>query len=153
MAYCVLRSRQSYAIRNPVLSNAKGTQYLSNIKQTLLPAVLTVLFIFSAKIFILDHVNSPFKVVRFDEQTLATVQGVNFGNVIKLLDAELPHETIPADENIDITLTWQALPPVAEEYSVSVQLIGENGRRVAQSDSFHPAGLPLAALAGGGIWH
>ncbi len=143
MAYCVLRSRQSYAIRNPVLSNAKGTQYLSNIKQTLLPAVLTVLFIFSAKIFILDHVNSPFKVVRFDEQTLATVQGINFGNVIKLLNAELPNETIPADGNIDITLAWQALPPVAEEYSVSVQLLGENGRRVAQSDSFHPAGLPL----------
>ncbi len=54
-----------------------------------------------------------------------------------------PTRTIPADENIDITLTWQALPPVTEEYSVSVQLLGENGRRVAQSDSFHPAGLPL----------
>lgn len=90
---------------------------------------------------VFDHINSPFRMVRFAEQT--DLLDVNFGNVIKLLAADLPNATIPADESIDITLIWQALPPVTEEYSVSVQMIGENGRRVAQSDSFHPAGLPL----------
>jgi hypothetical protein len=32
---------------------------------------------------------------------------------------------------------------VEREISVSVQLLAENGRRYAQSDSFHPAGLPV----------
>jgi len=133
VVYCVLRRPPSGDCSQFAIQNSKFIIY----------SIATVLIIFGAKTVILDHVNSPFKTVRFDEQTLATIQGVNFGNVIKLLEADWQQAPIPVDGKIDITLAWQALPPIPEEYSVSVQLIGENGRRGAQSDSFHPAGLPL----------
>ena len=107
---------------------------------------LMLVALFLLKTVYLDHANTPFRRVAFDGQTLtgvSTPAQVNFGDEIMLLGYDLPTRPIPADQPIDLTLYWRALPPVAAEYSVSVQLFSENGRRYAQSDSFHPAGFPL----------
>lgn len=130
IVYCVLR-------RNSV----HNSQVTIHNSQLLIYSIATVLVIFGFKTLLLDHINSPFRTEYFGQ----TVAGptVNFGNAIELIGIDLPTEAVPADGQIDLTLTWRALPPVTEEYSVSVQLLNENGRRVAQSDSFHPAGFPL----------
>ena len=60
-----------------------------------------------------------------------------------LLGYEMPERPVPADEGIEASLYWRALPPVENEYSVSLQLIDEEGRRYGQHDNFHPAGLPV----------
>ena len=136
-----------YAVSHKSESRSTS-QFTSNpqspiISQFIIYSVATVLVIFGLKTLLLDHINTPFRNVQFNEQTLASNPSVNFGNVVKLMDADWLEEPIPADRDINITLVWQAQPPVAEEYSVSVQLLGMHDRRVAQSDSFHPAGLPL----------
>ena len=131
-----------YAVAHKSESRATS-QFTVQNSHFIIYALATVLLIFTLKTFFLDHSNSPLRTTHMDAPSSATSSAINFGNIIQLLGAEIPHEPIPADQTIDITLYWQALPPVYEEYSVSVQLLGENGRRVAQSDSFHPAGLPL----------
>ncbi|MBE2225287.1 MAG: hypothetical protein IAF02_27365, partial [Anaerolineae bacterium] len=141
ISFVILLVLISYAVsRKP--SSVHNSQFTIRNSQLIVFAVATVLLIFTLKTLLLDHINSPFRTTQLNAQ-LSAASPVNFGNVIQLLGADIPHEPVPADQEIDITLNWQALPPVTDEYSVSVQLMGENGRRVAQSDSFHPAGLPL----------
>ncbi len=103
---------------------------------------LVILFVV-LKTAVLDHTNTSIHHAALDQKEITTPLHVNFGDQIQLIGANLPAAPIPADETIDLTLFWQALPPVDDEYSVSVQLLAENGRFLAQSDSFHPAGLPL----------
>ncbi|MFO7679850.1 MAG: hypothetical protein R6X34_07345 [Chloroflexota bacterium] len=142
ISFVLLLALIAYSVtRQP--SPIHNSPFTIHNSQFILYPIAAVLILFILKTFILDHINSPFRTVQFDEQRLAATEAVNFGNVIKLLDADFAAGPLPADQELDITLIWQALPPVAEEYSVSVQMLGQNGRRVAQSDSFHPAGLPL----------
>jgi len=107
---------------------------------------LLLIALFLLKTFYLDQANTPFRRAAFDGTTLSGVNNpvqVNFGDEIMLLGYDLPEGPIPADQPVNLALYWRALPPVAAEYSVSVQLLSANGRRYAQSDSFHPAGFPL----------
>jgi len=107
-----------------------------------LPVILLVVL----KTAVFNTTSTPFHRIIFDGQTITAVDTplhLNFGNQLMLLGADVPIAPTPADEIIDITLFWRALPPVDKEYSVSVQVVDENNRTLAQSDSFHPAGMPL----------
>ena len=135
----------------------QGTKKLNNRQffiphpsSFILPAILTVLVIFVLKTAVLDHNNTPFHINNYASRipVLSNAEGthhdpINFNNTIQLIGTDLPTTPLPADQPIHLTLYWQALPPVNEEVSISVQLIGANNTRYAQSDSFHPAGLPL----------
>ncbi len=114
-----------------------------SFSQFILPAILTVSAIFLLKTAVLDQNNTIFRTTQPSALSTQPSTLANFNNTIQLIGTDLPSDPIPADQPIDLTLIWQALPPVAEEVSISVQLIGENNVRYAQSDSFHPAGLPL----------
>jgi hypothetical protein len=118
--------------------------------QNSLPLLLVGLFFL--KTFYLDHADTPFRRDPFDGQSVAgvgTPAQANFGDELMLLGFDLSDQPIPADRPIALTLYWRSLPPVAAEYSVSVQLFAANGRRYAQSDSYHPAGLPVTRWQAG----
>jgi hypothetical protein len=127
--------------------------------------ILLFLFLFTIKTFYLDHANTPFRQNPFDGRALTTATipaQANFGDDLMLLGYDLPDQPIPADQPLNLALYWRALLPVDREISVSVQLLSTNHappatshqppttslpplapRRYAQSDSFHPAGLPV----------
>jgi hypothetical protein len=128
-------------LRSTVL-NEPGARPLPVI----LPAASIVIVIFLVKTAYIDHVDTPFRQSSFDGRQLqgqATPVQVNFGDELKLLGYEIPESPVPADESLDVTLYWQALTPVDNEYSVSLQIVDGEGRRFGQHDSFHPAGLPV----------
>jgi len=71
----------------------------------------------------------------------ATAVGVDFGGVVRL-DAyrlSLAPAPGPAERTLDVTLFWSALGEIPKAYHVSVQVIGPDGRLVAQHDGI-PAG-------------
>ncbi len=94
----------------------------------------------------LDRADTPFRRARLVGDV---VQGVgepvraNFDDDLELLAAALPSAPVPVDQVAAITLGWRALPPVAEELSVSLQLEDALGRRFGQSDRQHPADMPV----------
>ena len=138
VAYSVLRKNsQQSTVNNQQLT----VNYLPLTINHFLPAIFTVLIIFALKTAVLDHSNNIFHTAQ--HAALNTPPLANFNNTIQLIGTNLPNDPIPADQPIELTLQWQALPPVDEEFSISVQLVGANNTRYAQSDSFHPAGLPL----------
>ncbi len=72
-----------------------------------------------------------------------TVSGVplpegatNFEDKIALLDVALPDMTLSPGGLLDVTLTWQALAPLAEDYTVFVQVLDANDQIVGQIDSW-----------------
>ncbi len=112
----------------------------------ILAIVGLVLLLVLLKSVYLDQADTIFRRQGFDGQQiqgLANPIQVNFGDELLLLGYEMPSQLVPADQTADISLFWQALLPVEQEYSVSLQLVDGNGHRVGQDDSFHPAGLPV----------
>ncbi|MBK8431831.1 MAG: hypothetical protein IPL28_11330, partial [Chloroflexi bacterium] len=100
-------------------------------------APLLLLAIFLLKTTYLDHSQTIFRRTA-ENWPLA----VSFAGEMRLLEVRLPQEPIPADEQIDITLFWQAIQPTAE-LSIGVQLVDGRGVRYGQSDHQHPANLPI----------
>ncbi|MCA9896853.1 MAG: DUF2723 domain-containing protein [Ardenticatenaceae bacterium] len=60
----------------------------------------------------------------------------NFEDKIALLGVDIPDRTLPPGGLLDITLTWQALAPLAEDYTVFVQVLDANDQIVGQIDSW-----------------
>ena len=59
-----------------------------------------------------------------------------FGGKVKLLGYELESREVRPGETLRITLYWQALMPMKENYSVFVHLIDEEGLILAQRDTY-----------------
>jgi hypothetical protein len=111
-----------------------------------LAAAFAVIVIFMVKTTYLDQANTLFRHSSFNGQQMQgqeTPVRVNFGDELLLLGYEMPDSPVPADEQLEVTLYWQALTPVEDEYSVGLHLVDGEGRRFGQHDSFHPAGLPV----------
>jgi hypothetical protein len=60
----------------------------------------------------------------------------NFEDKIALLDVDVPEMTLLPGGLLDVTLTWQALAPLAEDYTVFVQVLDANDQLVGQIDSW-----------------
>jgi hypothetical protein len=143
-ASAVRRQPSGSLLRTRSTSSGRAARNARFSIRNSLPLLLVGLFLL--KTFYLDHANTLFRRDPFDGQRIAgigTPAQADFGDELMLLGFDLPDQPIPADRPIAITLYWRALPPVLAEYSVSVQLLAADGRRYAQSDSFHPAGLPV----------
>ncbi len=112
------------------------------------PTVITILLVFPLVLLLKTagyrQVDNPFRQSRFDGIVVSGVppQNVNFANKLRLIGAEAPAEPLPADQPLAVDLYWQGIS-FSEELSVGLHLLDQNGRRVAQSDSFHPADFPL----------
>ena len=60
----------------------------------------------------------------------------NFEDKIALLAVNLPDSVLQPGGLLDVTLTWQALVPLAEDYTVFVQVLDANDQLVGQIDSW-----------------
>ena len=63
-------------------------------------------------------------------------EATNFEDKIGLLEVNLPDATLPPGGLLDLTLTWQALAPLAEDYTVFVQVLDAQDQIVGQVDSW-----------------
>lgn len=60
---------------------------------------------------------------------------INFGDRMLMTGYELPERSVAPGEPITVTLHWEALRAMGEDYTVSVQFIDERHRKAAQRDS------------------
>ena len=60
---------------------------------------------------------------------------VTFGNHMSITGYDLSQRTAGPGETITLTLQWQAMRPMAKDYTVSVQFIDDVQRKAAQHDS------------------
>jgi hypothetical protein len=61
---------------------------------------------------------------------------VNFNDQIALLDIEVEPTRLPAGGLLDVVLHWQGLVPMAEDYTVFVQVLDAQDRIVGQVDAW-----------------
>ncbi len=60
----------------------------------------------------------------------------NYDDKIALLNVDVPDVVLQAGGQLQLTLTWQALAPINEDYTVFVQVVDEQDRIVGQVDSW-----------------
>jgi hypothetical protein len=65
---------------------------------------------------------------------------VNFDNQVLLRQAVLQTTSAKPGDFVDVTLHWQALQPIAEDYTVFVHLVGPDGKLYGQVDYFPVGG-------------
>lgn len=61
---------------------------------------------------------------------------VNFADKIALLDIDIPNPELQAGGQLQLTLNWLALADMAEDYTITVQVLDANDRLVGQTDSW-----------------
>ncbi len=61
---------------------------------------------------------------------------VNFDDKVGLLSAEIPTPTLTPNGLFELTLNWQSLSPIEDDYTVFVQVLDENDTIVGQVDSW-----------------
>jgi 4-amino-4-deoxy-L-arabinose transferase-like glycosyltransferase len=76
--------------------------------------------------------NRPF--LSLSDVTIATPLDVEFESGIRLLGYELENDTMAPGEELDLTLYWQTVAPVARDYKVFTHLLGDVYN--AESDNF-----------------
>jgi hypothetical protein len=67
-----------------------------------------------------------------------------YGGVVKLLAFEVDKTEVRPGDSLPVTLYWQALAPMSEDYSVYVQLIGQGRSVLAQLDSYAGGTYPTS---------
>lgn len=60
----------------------------------------------------------------------------NFEDKIALLDVHIPNSQLQPGGQLDVTLTWQSLAPLNENYTVFVQVLDANDKLVGQVDAW-----------------
>jgi hypothetical protein len=77
---------------------------------------------------------------------------VTFGDQLKLIGAEVVSSSAQPGGQSEITLYWQALKPIAKDYSTFVHLLDANDIIVAQRDMYPGQGLwPTSQMQPGDI--
>jgi 4-amino-4-deoxy-L-arabinose transferase-like glycosyltransferase len=77
---------------------------------------------------------------------------VTFGDQLKLIGADVKSPAVQPGGQSEITLYWQALQPVAKDYSTFVHLLDANDITVAQRDMYPGQGLwPTSQMKPGDV--
>ena len=100
------------------------------------PGVATLFVELGEKSYALGEVEISTEVRTFVPPAPQVPLDVMFGDVARLVGVDLPPESVTAGEPIPLTLYWQSLrtgPPVG--YTVFTQVLGEDGRLIAQHDA------------------
>lgn len=74
----------------------------------------------------------------------ATQTYVTFGEAIRLAGVKLSDESVQRGETITLTLYWESLARLDEDFVTAVQVIGADGEILTQADG-QPAGYPTSA--------
>jgi hypothetical protein len=61
---------------------------------------------------------------------------VNFADLIALLQVDLPDPVLRPGEMLDVTLMWQALGPIKEDYTAFLHILDESDQIVGQVDAW-----------------
>jgi len=64
-----------------------------------------------------------------------------YGGVMRLLAFEVAPQQVEPGDSVTVTLYWQALAPMAENYSVYIHLFGWRGERLGQRDTYPGRGM------------
>jgi hypothetical protein len=81
------------------------------------------------------------------ESALPFIESIDFGEVARLIALDINPQTIAPGEAIIPTFLWQALSTPADDYTVFVHLLDENGNLVATHDA-----QPLNGIYPTSIW-
>ncbi len=130
------RPRPTNDDERPMTDGLRTFAYLTTL------ALLLIL----TKTLYLDRFDSPLKHT-FDGQTVRGVEyplRVNFGQQLYLLGYDLPKERVASGQTFDLTLYWQAHPPLATDYSILVHLVDEEQHLYGGYDTLHPGNLPTS---------
>lgn len=71
---------------------------------------------------------------------------ISFGGMMKLLGYDLEAETVKPGESLAVTLYWQSLAEMSQDYSTFVHLLDENELIVTQRDMYPGQGLYPTSL-------
>jgi hypothetical protein len=82
----------------------------------------------------------PLTIEPVQEGPIPNAMQVSFGDQIALVGYNLDRRIAAPGETFHLTLYWQALRTVDENYSVFTHLLSESGDRVAQMDSWPQRG-------------
>lgn len=75
-------------------------------------------------------------------QPAQVAAAVNFGQVIALTGYDPPPTTLRAGERLDLTLYWQALQPMTDNYQAFVHVLRPDGTILTQADKLNPGDFP-----------
>ncbi len=95
-----------------------------------------------------DHIRFGEVAIRPTDHGPVNPISVTFGNGMRITGYDLSQRAAGPGESITVTLEWQALRPMAEDYTVSIQFIDDVQRKAAQHD-----GPPLGGAAPTTTWH
>jgi hypothetical protein len=71
---------------------------------------------------------------------------ISFGGMMKLLGYDLQTESVKPGESLEVTLYWQSLAEMNQDYSTFVHLLDENELIIAQRDMYPGQGLYPTSL-------
>ncbi|MFN8535567.1 MAG: glycosyltransferase family 39 protein [Dehalococcoidia bacterium] len=91
--------------------------------------------------FILPAYAAPTPLTAAEAAAVSPRLDIDFGPTIRLLAAEVPPGPYTVSSRVPVTLTWQALGPVDQNYSVFVHLFARDNRKVGWFDSYPGLGL------------
>jgi len=85
-------------------------------------------------------------------ETLLPPGAVQFEDKIALLSIDVPEKQLAPGGELALTLTWQGLASMDEDYTVFVQVLDENDRIMGQVDAWPQQGtFPTSSWTPGGI--
>ena len=102
---------------------------------------LFILSLFIVRVAYLDRYETVFNYTQLDK--LPNPTSLNFGNQVEMIGYTIP-QAVSSGDLLRFKLFWKPLPPVSDDYSVTVQLADRFGNRFGQSDSQHPDLVPTS---------
>ncbi|MBI5349241.1 MAG: hypothetical protein HZB77_07995, partial [Chloroflexi bacterium] len=118
----------------------RDTQYAIRYTRSAI-ASLFIVSLFIIRVAYLDRYETVFNYTQLDK--LPNPTSLNFGNQIEMISYTIP-QPVSSGDILRFKLFWKPLPPVSDDYSVTVQLADRFGNRFGQSDSQHPDLVPTS---------
>jgi len=100
-----------------------------------------ILSLFIVRVAYLDRYETIYNYTQLNK--LPNPTSLNFGNQIEMIGYTIP-QPVSSGDILRFKLFWKPLPPVSDDYSVTVQLADRFGNRFGQSDSQHPDLVPTS---------
>ncbi|OQY20970.1 MAG: hypothetical protein B6I34_07980 [Anaerolineaceae bacterium 4572_32.1] len=82
----------------------------------------------------LEALSSPLARLRVEGAAAAQKAAVNFGDQMLLLDYDIPRKELRPGDLFEMTLNWQGLADMDEDYTIFVHLLGPDGLSHGQVD-------------------
>jgi hypothetical protein len=106
--------------------------------------VIVALLLLALKLIIVDRVDTPFRhpTLEFDSTLPGVEHPLNqpYADGLTLVGYDQSHTSLPADGILRLDLYWTAYTQPTASYQAVVHLVGADGLRWSQPDSFRPRG-------------